>query len=74
MGLLCTQENPSLRPTMSKALQLLTKKEEHLASPSNPPFIDESTMELNDMGDDPFSPLNASYSVATMSHSSFYAR
>ncbi|MED6180684.1 Cell division control protein 2 [Stylosanthes scabra] len=76
IGLLCTQENPSLRPTMSRALQMLTKKEENLARPSNPPFTDESTMELNDTVDNPFSPLNnATYSSdATMSHSSFYAR
>ncbi|KAL4397115.1 hypothetical protein AHAS_Ahas01G0159600 [Arachis hypogaea] len=46
IGLLCTQENPSLRPTMSRALQMLTKKEENLARPSNQPFIDENTMDL----------------------------
>ncbi|XP_015957119.1 cysteine-rich receptor-like protein kinase 2 isoform X1 [Arachis duranensis] len=76
IGLLCTQENPSLRPTMSRALQMLTKKEENLARPSNPPFTDENTMELNDTVDNPFCPLNnATYSSeATMSHSSFYAR
>ena len=76
IGLLCTQEIPSLRPSMSKALKMLTKKEEHLdlEAPSNPPFIDESTMELHDQNDDPFYPLNAEDSLATMSHSSFYAR
>ncbi|XP_027347744.1 cysteine-rich receptor-like protein kinase 2 [Abrus precatorius] len=75
IGLLCTQEIPSLRPTMSKALQMLTKKEENLAAPSNPPFIDESTMELfHDIKDDQFYPLNAADSLATMSHSSFYPR
>ncbi|XP_061355018.1 cysteine-rich receptor-like protein kinase 2 [Gastrolobium bilobum] len=74
IGLLCTQEIPSLRPTMSKALQMLTKKEEHLAAPSNPPFIDESTMELHGNSDDPFLPLNAADSIATISHSSFYPR
>ncbi|KAL6294479.1 hypothetical protein ACE6H2_002621 [Prunus campanulata] len=52
IGLLCTQESPSLRPKMSKALQMLTKKEQHLPAPANPPFIDEKTMELNDTGDD----------------------
>ncbi|XP_021800960.1 cysteine-rich receptor-like protein kinase 2, partial [Prunus avium] len=30
IGLLCTQESPSLRPKMSKALQMLTKKEQPL--------------------------------------------
>ncbi|KAK7386780.1 hypothetical protein VNO78_27116 [Psophocarpus tetragonolobus] len=74
IGLLCTQEIPSLRPSMSKALKMLTKKEEHLEAPSNPPFIDESTMELHDHNDDPFYPLNAADSLATMSHSSFYPR
>ncbi|TKY58672.1 Cysteine-rich receptor protein kinase 2 [Spatholobus suberectus] len=74
IGLLCTQEIPSLRPSMSKALKMLTKKEEHLEAPSNPPFIDESTMELHDQNDDPFYPLNAADSLATMSHSSFYPR
>ncbi|KAG5017195.1 hypothetical protein JHK85_023331 [Glycine max] len=50
IGLLCTQEIPSLRPSMSKALKMPTKKEEHLEleAPSNPPFIHESTMELHD--------------------------
>ncbi|KAB5545254.1 hypothetical protein DKX38_013366 [Salix brachista] len=47
VGLQCTQETSSLRPTMSKALQMLTT-EEHLLWPTNPPFIDERTMELND--------------------------
>lgn len=76
IGLLCTQESPSLRPTMSKALQMLTKKEKHLPAPANPPFIDEKTMELNDTGDDPGYPLNAdgASSVASVSHSSFYPR
>ncbi|KAK7317636.1 hypothetical protein RJT34_02040 [Clitoria ternatea] len=74
IGLLCTQEIPSLRPTMSKALHMLTKKEEHLATPSNPPFTDESTMELHDKNDDPLYPFNATDSLATISHSSFYPR
>lgn len=54
IGLLCIQEVASLRPTMSKALQMLTKNEEHLVAPSNPPFLDESTMELHDTSGDPF--------------------
>ncbi|RDY08668.1 Cysteine-rich receptor-like protein kinase 2, partial [Mucuna pruriens] len=74
IGLLCTQEIPSLRPSMSKALKMLTKKEEHLEAPSNPPFIDESTMELHHQNDDQYYPLNAADSLATMSHSSFYPR
>ncbi|XP_014521392.1 cysteine-rich receptor-like protein kinase 2 isoform X1 [Vigna radiata var. radiata] len=74
IGLLCTQEVPSLRPIMSKTLHMLTKKEENLIAPSNPPFLDESTMELHDTSADPFYPLNAADSMATMSHSSFYPR
>ncbi|KAJ1399501.1 Serine-threonine/tyrosine-protein kinase, catalytic domain [Sesbania bispinosa] len=74
IGLLCTQEIPTLRPTMSKTLQMLTKKEEDLVAPSNPPFLDENTMELHDISGDPFYPLNAADSMATMSHSSFYPR
>nr|AMK48020.1 putative cysteine-rich receptor-like protein kinase 2 [Lupinus angustifolius] len=74
IGLLCTQEIPSLRPSISKALHMLTKREENLPAPSNPPFLDESTMELHDTSGDPFYLLNASDSIATMSHSSFYPR
>lgn len=76
IGLLCTQEVPSLRPTMSKALQMLSKNEEHLdlVAPSNPPFLDESTMELHDTNGDPFYHLKENDSIATISHSSFYAR
>ncbi|XP_048232771.1 cysteine-rich receptor-like protein kinase 2 [Ricinus communis] len=75
IGLLCTQEIPSLRPTMAKALQMITT-EEHLPAPTNPPFIDEKTMELNDTCEDPWYPLNAglSASIATVQHSSFHPR
>lgn len=76
IGLLCTQEIQSLRPTMSKALQMLTKKEEHLPAPTNPPFMDEGTMELNDTCEDPLYRFNAgiSDSIATVGDSSFYPR
>ncbi|KAL6983724.1 Cell division control protein 2 [Sarracenia purpurea var. burkii] len=76
IGLLCTQEVPSLRPSMSKALQMMAKKNEHLPPPSNPPFMDENTMELNDTRENPCYPLNSnnSSSVACVSHSSFYPR
>ncbi|GKV14547.1 hypothetical protein SLEP1_g25404 [Rubroshorea leprosula] len=76
IGLLCTQESPNLRPSMSKVLQMLRKKEENLPAPTNPPFIDERTMELNNRCEDPSHPLNASdsASIATFEHSSFYAR
>ncbi|CAL0331524.1 unnamed protein product [Lupinus luteus] len=74
IGLLCTQEIPSLRPSISKVLKMLTKREENLPAPSNPPFLDESTMELHDTSGDPFYLLNATDSIATVSHSSFYPR
>ncbi|MED6168871.1 Cell division control protein 2 [Stylosanthes scabra] len=74
IGLLCTQENHLLRPTMSKVLQMLTKKEERLAAPANPPFLDENTMEFHDTSGDRFFPLVADDSIATMSYSSFHPR
>ncbi|KAL2510258.1 Cysteine-rich receptor-like protein kinase 2 [Forsythia ovata] len=64
VGLLCTQEIPSLRPSMSKAIEMLVMKEEHLPTPTNPPYIYE-TIELNDNH-----PNLAS--VATTSQSTFY--
>ncbi|KAI3467556.1 hypothetical protein Pfo_024219 [Paulownia fortunei] len=76
VGLLCTQEISSLRPSMSKAVQMLVKKEEHLPAPTNPPFMDDNTMELNEMSENPSSPLeygNAA-SVASISQSIFYPR
>lgn len=76
IGLLCTQESPSLRPTMSKVLQMLQKKEEHLPAPTSPPFTDEKTMVLNGTCEDPSHPLNsgAFASLASVTHSSFYPR
>lgn len=75
VGLLCTQENPSLRPIMSKALQMLTT-EERLPPPSNPPFMDEQTMELFDTCEDPRHPLNSGHlaSLASLDLSSFHPR
>lgn len=76
VGLLCTQEIPSLRPSMSTVLRMLVKKEEELPTPTNPPFIDEDTMELNDTMENPLHPLRSSdsASIANVSHSSFYPR
>ncbi|XP_051144808.1 cysteine-rich receptor-like protein kinase 2 [Andrographis paniculata] len=76
VGLLCTQEIPSLRPSMSKALLMLVKKE-HLPAPTSPPFMDEATMEFNDMSENMSStPLHNgnAVSVASISHSIFYPR
>lgn len=74
VGLLCTQESPTLRPPMSRVLQMLLKKEEELPTPSAPPFVDEKTMEFSDTIEDPQHPLYSTYSVASVSHSSFYPR
>ncbi|KAM7269167.1 hypothetical protein ACFE04_024664 [Oxalis oulophora] len=75
VGLLCTQENPSLRPTMIKVIELLTKKAEPLPTPTNPPFIDENTMEV-DTCEEVSYPLNSgnSGSLAGLTQSSFYPR
>ncbi|KAI3516197.1 hypothetical protein L1887_15108 [Cichorium endivia] len=76
VGLLCTQEAPSLRPSMSVVLKMLAKDDEPLPLPTKPPFIDERTMELNNItqtllheheGD-------SSCSIATITHSQFYPR
>lgn len=75
VGLLCTQESSSLRPTMSRVLQMLTT-EEQLPGPTSPPFIDERTMELHANCYDPCCPMNsaAHASLANMSNSSLYPR
>ncbi|KAH0875581.1 hypothetical protein HID58_072943 [Brassica napus] len=71
IGLLCTQEMASLRPSMSKVLHMLKHKEEVLPLPSNPPFMDERVMEFR-YGSDGDSAACAS--LATVSQSSFYGR
>ncbi|KAL4335411.1 hypothetical protein GQ457_07G017140 [Hibiscus cannabinus] len=76
IGLLCTQEVRSLRPSMSKVLQMLTKKEEDLPAPTPPPFMDEQTMEFINMSENENHPLNTNGvdSVGTVGHSSFHPR
>ncbi|KAJ6366740.1 hypothetical protein OIU77_003176 [Salix suchowensis] len=49
IGLLCTQESPNLRPTMTEVVQMLRREEVELPSPSKPPFTDE-LMEFNYLG------------------------
>ncbi|KAK1301476.1 Cysteine-rich receptor-like protein kinase 2 [Acorus calamus] len=44
-------ECPNLRPSMSVCLQMLLRAEELLPSPTNPPFMDELTMEFDFVGD-----------------------
>ncbi|CAA0833116.1 Cysteine-rich receptor-like protein kinase 2 [Striga hermonthica] len=76
VGLLCTQENPILRPVMSRALLMLVNRDE-LPAPTNPPFMDERTMQLNDSSENTLLPLQngrSDDSVANMSHSIFYPR
>ncbi|KAI3752048.1 hypothetical protein L2E82_23161 [Cichorium intybus] len=75
VGLLCTQEAPSLRPSMSVVLRMLVK-DEPLPVPSNPPFIDEKTMELNDITKKLwyYNYRDDSSSIATISHSHFFPR
>ncbi|KAL2253626.1 cysteine-rich receptor-like protein kinase 2 isoform X1 [Sesamum indicum] len=76
-GLLCCQEISSLRPSMSKALQMLVNKDEILPAPTNPPFMDEKTMEFNDRSENlsssPVEYGNAA-SIASISQSIFYPR
>ncbi|KAK1415745.1 hypothetical protein QVD17_31531 [Tagetes erecta] len=72
VGLLCTQEAPSLRPSMSSVLKMLAKDDEPLPTPSNPPFIDEKTMELNNITFK--SSSDDSGSVATVDNSHFFPR
>ncbi|KAD2803940.1 hypothetical protein E3N88_37317 [Mikania micrantha] len=77
VGLLCAQEAISLRPPISAALKMLTKPDEPLPAPSNPPFIDEHTMELNSITKKLLNNCDSddgSSSVATVSHSHFYPR
>eukprot|EP00253_Pinus_taeda_P002926 PITA_02926 len=40
IGLLCTQAAPSLRPSMSRVVSMLTNEREYLPSPATPAFID----------------------------------
>lgn len=77
IGLLCTQESRSLRPSMRKVLEMLKRKDgEYLPAPTPPPFMDESTMEFNDHSENECHPINAAGtdSIATITHSSFYPR
>ncbi|KAK1297798.1 Cysteine-rich receptor-like protein kinase 2 [Acorus calamus] len=76
IAFLCTQENALLRPSMSRALQMLMRGDEEIPKPTNPPFIDEDMMELNLCLVDSNGLLcnSSSSSVATMSYSSFCPR
>ncbi|XP_042438596.1 cysteine-rich receptor-like protein kinase 2 [Zingiber officinale] len=71
VGLLCTQESPSLRPLVSIALRMLCTDRE-LPAPTKPPFTDETTMELDETKDVECHP--SPYSIASVSTGSFYPR
>ncbi|XP_019089446.1 PREDICTED: putative cysteine-rich receptor-like protein kinase 43 [Camelina sativa] len=42
IGLLCTQESPQLRPTMSKVIQMVSSTDVVLPTPTKPPFLHDS--------------------------------
>ncbi|KAK1326249.1 Cysteine-rich receptor-like protein kinase 2 [Acorus calamus] len=53
IAFLCTQEIPSLRPSMSRVLMMLLRiTREPILMPTNPPFTDEDTMELREVEGD----------------------
>ncbi|KAI3816786.1 hypothetical protein L1987_16491 [Smallanthus sonchifolius] len=74
VGLLCTQEAPSLRPSISMALKMLVKNDESLPPPSNPPFIDDD--EINELGAkiQRYHDHDDLVSVATVSYNQFSPR
>ncbi|KAK4736614.1 hypothetical protein R3W88_000311 [Solanum pinnatisectum] len=74
VGLLCTQEIPTLRPSMSKALQMFIKKDEELPPPTKPPFVEEKTVETHNPCEKYSIKQGASATIANLSHSSFYPR
>ncbi|KAJ0251592.1 putative cysteine-rich receptor-like protein kinase 43 [Hirschfeldia incana] len=39
IGLLCTQESPQLRPTMSKVIEMINSTDHVLPTPTKPPFL-----------------------------------
>ncbi|XP_038715001.1 putative cysteine-rich receptor-like protein kinase 43 [Tripterygium wilfordii] len=53
LGLLCTQESPSKRPSMTEVVQMLRQREIALPTPSKPPFIDENMELSSPSGTDP---------------------
>ncbi|KAI3728330.1 hypothetical protein L6452_16964 [Arctium lappa] len=72
--LLCTQEVPSLRPTMSMALQMLSKNIHPLPFPSNPTFLPKSNGQPNEFGSDEAFRLGITDSVPTVSLTSLGPR
>lgn len=44
VGLLCTQELPYLRPTMTEVKKMLKQKDAEMPAPSKPPFTTGSIL------------------------------
>ncbi|PWA90059.1 protein kinase domain-containing protein [Artemisia annua] len=74
VGLLCTQEDPSLRPSISTALRMLVKDDEPLPPPSNPPFVSDIEISELEAKIQRYNDDDDTYSVATVSHSQFSPR
>ncbi|KAK9052734.1 hypothetical protein SSX86_029364 [Deinandra increscens subsp. villosa] len=76
IGLLCIQEVPSLRPTMSMALQMLSKNITPLPLPANPPFTPESNIQVHEFSSNQGlkQRLNNNASIPTVSESCFSPR
>ncbi|CAL9750543.1 unnamed protein product [Musa acuminata subsp. burmannicoides] len=73
VGLLCTQEIPTFRPSVSCALQMLLDREKQPPAPTKPPFTDDASMELNETKEDIDWPRDPS-SIANVSTGSFDPR
>ncbi|KAL3511314.1 hypothetical protein ACH5RR_030715 [Cinchona calisaya] len=77
VGLLCTQKIPSFRPTMSSALQMLLREDEHRPTPTHPPFMDDElgVEPGNEQENQTYSPnVRAPASNASVSYSSLHPR
>nr|GEW76497.1 cysteine-rich receptor-like protein kinase 2 [Tanacetum cinerariifolium] len=74
IGLLCTQEVPSLRPTMSMALQMLSKNIKPLPMPTYPPFTSHSDIQLNEFLANLKVNVSNTISAPTVTDSSFGPR
>ncbi|KAD1020759.1 hypothetical protein E3N88_43408 [Mikania micrantha] len=76
VGLLCIQEVASLRPTMSMALQMLSKNIKPLPAPANPPFTPASNIQVTEFSTNQALQLrlNSHASVPTVSDSFFGPR
>ncbi|XP_011622120.1 cysteine-rich receptor-like protein kinase 2 [Amborella trichopoda] len=72
VGLLCIQESPSLRPTMSMVVQFLKRKVPQLPQPSPPPFFYFSVMESGQAKEAPGGVQSDQYFSSTTSLSSSF--